>query len=274
MHDAVEEACRDHGATDEIGDRISYLRRAYRTEKTAGPPQFTDEETRLAYAVAYHPGHSFAYLHLLLRKNLGRDAFGGLTSSPKVLVLGAGPGAETLAILRWMEAERPELLPGARFVLVDRADWQPTRRSVLAPTVRRSWAENRIIFDQVMSDITTDGGAEFLAAEVPQADVIFCPSIVSELISDGTQSLVLESLVAHMSPGARLVLIDHKDVEFDHVSRQWSRRFCVIAEGVTLGAILPPPTMWIGTQLLDGSENRIPTRSYPLLWSVLGSMDS
>lgn len=254
---------------ERIGRQIAYLRHAYRTERLDGPPHFGDETTRLAYAAAYHPGHAFAYLHLLLRRNLGNAAFGGLKKSPKVLVLGAGPGAETLAIMRWMEAERPELLLGARFVLVDRAEWGLTRRSVLTPTVMRSWRSNRIVFDQVTSDITADEGMGFLAAEVPNADVIFCPSIVSELISDRTQGRVLESLVSHMSRDARLVLIDHKDVEFEHVSRQWSHRFNVVEEGVTLGAILPHPTMWVASQLLDGSENRIPTRSYPLLWSVL-----
>lgn len=270
MHRAVEEACREHGRTDEIGSRIEYLRRAYAVEKREGPPRFTDEETRLAYAVAYHPAHAFAYLHVLLRRGIGRTVFGGMRTSPRVLVLGAGPGAETLAMLRWMETSSPELMKGARFVLVDRAEWEPTRRTVLAPTVRRSWKANRIVFDQVTSDVATDEGESFLVAEAGRADVIFCPSILSEMISERTQNQLLETLNACMDPGARLVLIDHKDLEFEHVTRQWSNRFDVIDEGSSTGVILPPPSRWVAMKLLDGRDNRIPTRSYPLAWTVLG----
>ena len=269
MHIALEDACIQFGSAEEISERIAYLRRSYRMERLEGPPRFDDEATRLAYAVAYHPGHAFAYLHLLLQKTLGTSAFGGIHSSPRIMVLGAGPGAETLAILRWMEAVRPELLDGAQFVMVDRAEWQSTRRSVLAPTVTRSWKDHGIRFHQETTDLTCETGLHYLATEAPQADVIFCPSVFSELIADGREGPVFESLLDHMSADTRLVLIDHKDVEFDHVSRQWSQQFRVIDEGVTLGAILPLPTMWITDRLLDGTGDRIPTRKYPLLWSVL-----
>ncbi|MGA1362037.1 MAG: hypothetical protein ACO36A_03855 [Ilumatobacteraceae bacterium] len=269
MHNAVIGACTQFGDYGRIKEQIIYLRGAYDMQSEV-PPNFDDDATRLAYAVAYHPGHAFTYLSLLVRKTLGDAAFGGVNGSPSVLILGAGPGAETLAILRWMEAVRPELLDGARFVMVDRAEWQSTRRSVLAPTVIRSWKEHGIRFHQETTDISGEAGLDYLASEVPKADVIFCPSVFSELIAAGREAAVFESLLAHMAPTARLVLIDHKAVEFDHVSRQWSSHFSVLDEGLTLGAILPLPTMWLTTKFLDGSPDRIPTRKYPLLWWVLG----
>ena len=254
---------------EEVGQGVEYLRRQYASEKVTGPPRFDDEETRLAYAVTYHPAHSFAYLHLLLRRGLGDSIFGDLHRPPKVMVLGAGVGAETLAMLRWAEDKRPELLPGARFVLVDRASWRETRRAVLAPTVRRLWAENKIVFDEVTADLATQSGLDFVLGEAGHADVIFCPSVISEMISEHAQDGLLSAVRESLSPGAKLVLIDHKDPEFEHVSRQWSRQFLVISEGSTPGVVIPQPSAWIRSNILTGANHRIPTRSYPMAWSVL-----
>lgn len=270
MHRAVAEACLAHGDVESIAERIEYLRIAYASEKTAGPPRFADEETRLAYAAAYHPAHAFAYLHLLLRRNLGDAVFANVDAAPTVMVLGAGPGAETLAMLRWMQAVAPGLLEGARFVLVDRADWQPTRKSVLAPTVPGSWKSSGIVFDQFTTDLATVAGEDYLREEVGRADVIFCPSILSEMISERTEDHLMGAVHASMAPRARLLLVDHKDPEFEHVSRRWSRQFEVLEEGSSTGVIVPQPTRWVAANLLDGRNNRIPTRSYPMMWTLLG----
>lgn len=258
-----------HGAVEGVGKRIEYLRRQYASEKVTGPPRFEDEETRLAYAVSYHPAHAFAYLHLLLRRGLGELIFGDLLRPPKVMVLGAGVGAETLAMMRWAEDQRIELLAGARFVLVDRASWRETRRAVLAPTVRTLWAEHKVVFDEVTADLATPSGREFVLGEAGHADVIFCPSVLSEMISEHAQDGLLSAVREAISPTAKLVLIDHKDPEFEHVSRQWSRQFGVLSQGSTPGVVIPQPSPWVRAHLLTGANHRIPTRSYPMAWSVL-----
>ncbi len=269
VHRAVEESCRRFGETGDIQSGIEYLRKRYVSEKLDGPPRFDSESVRLAYAVSYHPAHAFAYLHLLMRRGLGQVIFGDLVSPPKVLVLGAGVGAETLASLRWMSAVETRLVAGSRFVLVDRAAWETTRASVLAPTVRELWTQHKFVFDEVTSDLSSQQGLDFLREECGHADVIFCPSVISEMISEHSQNQMMEVIHETINRRAKLVLIDHKDPEFEHVSRQWARRFTVLSDGATPGVIIPQPTAWVRTHLLDGANHRIPTKSYPMAWSVL-----
>jgi hypothetical protein len=269
VHNAVIGACTQFGDYGRIKEQIIYLRGAYDTQSEV-PPNFDDDATRLAYAVAYHPGHAYTYLSLLVRKTLGDAAFGGVTGSPTVLILGAGPGAETLAILRWMEAVRPELLDGARFVMVDRAEWQSTRRSVLAPTVSQTWKDHGVRFHQQTADITTAAGRDYLKREVPSADVIVCPSIVSEVITDGMDKDLQGWIVPYVSSGSRLVLVDHTTERYKHVAKQWSHALSVVGEGETGGFSLPSTPAWIRENLLDRSAPKlVPKESYKMTWSVL-----
>lgn len=242
---------------------------AYANERRDGPPIFDDLDTRLAYAVAYHPAHAYAYLHLLLRRDLGDVIFKGLSHPIKVLVLGAGPGAETLAVIRWMEASAPHLLGKAQFSMVDRADWTETRRSVLGPTVRESFNRHKIVFDQKAIDLSTKDGEELLSKEAPHANVILCPSVFSEMLSEGSGNFLLGSLCSLISESARLAVIDHHH-EFKDISRQWSGRLEVLSEGEAKGGVvLPHPSGWVKENLLDWSNNRKPVLRYPLAWAVL-----
>ena len=157
-----------------VRNHIQYLRRTY--GETKGAPDFMSLETQLAYAIAYHPAHAFVYLHLLLRRNLGDTIFAHVNRQPKILVLGAGLLAETIALTQWMSHALPEVLRKSSFTLVDRADWSKARPIVSMPAIHtNSWnASNNHLVCRLLLEKKNEG-RKFLAQELASFDLILCP---------------------------------------------------------------------------------------------------
>jgi len=135
LNTIIQEACAGRNL-DAIRDGIVELRSDYKQRDLRGAPNFDSPEKRLAYAVAYHAPHAYCYLDLLSRQQFGPKLFASMQRPLNVLVLGAGIGAETLAMLRWLRAENCTWFRGSQLTLVDRAPWADTRRLILEPMIR------------------------------------------------------------------------------------------------------------------------------------------
>jgi len=271
LETAIEPACRQFSRSNELRARIEELRVTYRASSVHGAPNFGRESTRLAYGIAYHSPHAYAYLHLLARRGLGDTVFGNIGRPPTVMVLGAGLGAETVAVVRWLESRDLDVLRGARFILVDRADWGATREKVLLPTIGDSLSKNNVDLVQWQADLSTSQGLSLIRQHSGNADIILVPSMLTEMITERCEAPFLKTLVGSMASGSKLVLVDHRQPDFQHVSLQWSHQFeTLLRDSHERGGVaIPPPGSWIKRNFLDGANNRIPITSYPFSWSVL-----
>ena len=142
LNTVVQSACANRDL-QAIRGKIVELRNCYKQPGVHGAPNFNSPESRLAYAVAYHPAHAFSYLHLLSRRKFGPTLFASMNRPLNVLVLGAGIGAETVAMLRWLKDANCTWFRGSRLTLVDRAPWGDMRTLILVPTIRDSFQIGR-----------------------------------------------------------------------------------------------------------------------------------
>lgn len=229
-------------------------------------------ETQLAYAIAYHPAHAFVYLHLLLRRNLGDTIFAHVNRQPKILVLGAGLLAETIALTQWMSHALPEVLRKSSFTLVDRADWSKARPIVSMPAIHtNSWNASNNHLVSVTIDLASDEGRKFLAQELASFDLILCPSILTEMHAEKSSAAFIDSLRRSMSSRSILVVFDHHlRGTWNSIHHECANRFEVVTESTKPAEIaLPSPPAWICHNLLNGGDGLIPTRSVMTSWLVL-----
>lgn len=266
VHACLEEALGSHTDPSSIREEIAQLRHLYRNGQA---PDFARESARWAYAVAYHPAHVFTYLHLLLRRELGPAMFGHTSSPPRILVLGAGAGAETAAILRWFDSTGFPHAAGTRIMLADRADWFEIRRKMIEPVVGDFARSKQIKVEHTRIDFTASGAERFLRNHGGQADLVVAPSLLTELTIPSHRMRLLGHLQNFMRPHARLAIIDHNvgTLKADSLS---PRGFRVVEQGRQdfRGAVLPKPTQWIRKHFLRGGALSSKD-SYPMVWSVL-----
>lgn len=269
LNTVVQEACvgRD---LDAVRKGIVELRSYYKQRDQRGAPKFDLPETRLAYAVAYHPAHAFSYLHLLSRRQFGHTLFASMQRPLNVLVLGAGIGAETLAMLRWLHAENCSWFRGSQLTLVDRAPWADTRKLILEPMIRGPLKFLDLEIREECTDFSTPKGRDVLERLVPNADLILAPSLVTELITEHSEEQLHACLRSFMKPKSRLLLIDHGYAEFRHVTLQWSRDFTDVLSATShCEVVINQPSDWIRRNLLVGGLST-PVTKYFMTWCLLG----
>jgi hypothetical protein len=228
----------------------------------------------LAYGAAYHPAHSFAYLHLLLRKNLGQTIFGSVSRSPRILVLGSGLAAETLAITIWLQLHAPDVLSASHFTLVDRANWIHLRQQISFPILTtKELGQQQIEVEEVTLDLAEEAGESFLAGQISSYDLIFCPSLLSEMYTEKSSKRLIEVVHSLMSPQSVLVVFDH------HLGNRWRNIRKVCAENFNFISesekpaeiIIPAPPQWFREHLLDGSDGLKPLQTLTASWLILGN---
>ncbi|MCE2765191.1 MAG: hypothetical protein LW627_11850, partial [Ilumatobacteraceae bacterium] len=269
LNTIIQEACAGRNL-DAIRDGIVELRSDYKQRDLRGAPNFDSPEKRLAYAVAYHAPHAYCYLDLLSRQQFGPKLFASMQRPLNVLVLGAGIGAETLAMLRWLRAENCTWFRGSQLTLVDRAPWADTRRLILEPMIRDLIKFFELGIRQVRTDFSTPKGHEVLKKLVPEADLILAPSLVTELISEHSEEQLHVCLRNFMKPKSRLLLIDHGYAEFRHVAFQWSRDFKKVPNATSQCQVtIHRPSAWIRSNLLIRTSGLIPNSHYDLSWFLL-----
>jgi hypothetical protein len=271
IHGSIERAYGSGNNLPAIRSAIETLRLTYQNPATMGAPSFEDEHSQAAYSVAYFPSHAFAYLHLLLRRNLGKVIFDNVSSGSRIVVLGSGVGAETLAITRWMAENSNQNFSKMSFLLADRANWRNSAFKHFDPLIDQQRKKSQLLLERVQVDLATEDGHKFIHSRVPDADIVFVPSLLTEMITEQTEVQFRENLLQALKPGSRVVLMDHRLPSFQHVSLQWSRDFKVLVHDSHEygGVIIPPPSPWAIENLLDGTGKRSPVGSYSMSWSVL-----
>lgn len=276
VHGCMRPFLEEEFHSDEVGSAVAALRRAYRAMNENGkPPNFDDRAHRAAYAIAYHPAHAYAYLHLLVRRKVGDFLFDGVTGGLSVLVLGAGCGAETLAMVHYLAQLKPGILSESSFHLIDRADWGEMRESALREPVNGLALGFSSNISEATIDLATFSGLQILSEVVPRYDLILCPALFTELISQEADFDLARVLVRSMEVGKRLVVIDQRFVnQFNRKKHDWfqSRDMKILNSGEMAYKALeiPRPPAWAMAQIFgDSLDNRIPARHYSLSWLVM-----
>lgn len=185
-----------------LREHLKRLRLAYRE---SGMPDFSVEETRLAYALAYHPFHSLMSHEVLAqaRHLLPRSDDGVFTA----VSLGAGPGAEVLALTKVL-AESPRRPSTIRLILIDKErGWQSIRTTTLEATARH-WYDGLIEIEHVVADLSTDQGRKIAFGRLPEANLIISQALLSEIRVGNESVSLLANLVTHFEKDALLLLCD------------------------------------------------------------------
>ena len=157
------------------------------------------------------------------------------------------------------------------FLLADRADWQSTALNLFEPLVNKHCEKSQIVLERVQVDLATDDGRKFIDSHVPDADIVFLPSLLTEMITENTEAQFRTNLLQMLKPGSRVVLIDHRLPAFQLVTLQWSQDLKILVQDSHEGGgvVIPPPSPWVTNNLLDGMGKRSFVRSYAMSWSVL-----
>lgn len=269
VHEALENFYGTRSDLPLIRSEIKHLRFTYRNSWSMGAPSFEGEHVQAAYSAAYFPSHAYAYLYVLLYRDLGRAIFNNTPTGARVVVLGSGVGAETVAVIRWMAETQNANLTNTSFLLADRADWSNAGANLLNPLLAKHLPKEQVTIDRALVDLATIEGQRFITSRIPEADVVLVPSLLTELISEHSADGFLDSLFKALSPGSKVVLMDHGYSDFERVSMNWSQQFQKKISQSNEKVPIPKPSRWARLNLLDGQNGRIPVRSYSMSWSVL-----
>lgn len=186
----------------DLRDALKALRLAYRE---SGMPDFSVAETRLAYALAYHPFHSLMSHEVLTQaRHLLPQTDNGVFTA---VSLGAGPGAEVLALTKVVaESSRPPST--IKLILIDKEkDWEAFRATTLKTTAHR-WFEGSIDIEHVTADLATEHGREIAFGRLSEANLIIAQALLSEIRVGHESVSLLASLVTHFGQDALLLLCD------------------------------------------------------------------
>ena len=186
----------------ELQPELLRLRNSYRTTVM---PDFSTSQARLTYALAYHPFHSMMAYEVLSQSShlLPIPEDGHLT----VTALGAGPGAEVLALIRVL-TQRVSPLQSIRLLLIDKEPgWKGTRQTTIEKTARRWWQGNLEI-DHITADLGTESGREQMLEAVKQSQIVLAQAILSEIRIGNESVNLLANLVTVFPSDALLVLAD------------------------------------------------------------------
>lgn len=269
---AGERACRAFGQIDHIKNCVRHLRSHYRTSGGTTPPSFELVETQLAYGVAYHPAHSHMYLSLLHREGIGQAVFGSDGDSCRVLLLGAGLGAEASAIVRWFGQSLSGRIPSLQMLQVDRINWEPVREDFVDPKISEAIRARKLSLSSKQIDLLSPHGKEFLTSVRGQFDVVFISSALTEMYEASSYGDLIEQLRWIIADGARLVIIDHDLPNFEPDTFQLVSGLYVRSGHIKKHELrVPPPNSWIAANVLDGSENCIPLRTYASRWMIVSN---
>ena len=273
IHKGLENLANNCPDQSQLGTEVANLRVSYRSMKTGSKsPDFKKNDTRDAYAIAYHPGHASSYLHIFLNKGVG-DKLGITNSSSfKVGVLGAGCAAETLALIHFMK-DRSLTSAHLGIGLVDRADWSQQRKYTFSAPMSLLELTVQPQIDIYTYDLLTQSGNSFMKTFLRECDLVFCPAIFTELEAKGrgNGSKLIQDAVDSLKAGAKLLLVDETDINnFDEYRQRLVANGNVTSITSDQADIaVPQPPKWLIETVLNYSNNRIPRASYRLSWALL-----
>ena len=266
----IEAICRKSHDIDIVRERIRNLRQVYRNATAGEKPDFASRETQLAYAVAYHPAHVYTYFHLFQHSKIGDKVFAQRENAPQVLVLGAGLGAETAAVMHWHKHNTKTYESPIRIEHVDLFDWEQSRQDILDPVVADAISSGQLEVVSKTLDLLSERGLKFLANAKGMFNVVFMPSSLSELYTHRGYPRLLKHLKDLISDGAVMVVIDHDLPEFKKSVRSLTEGMRCESGRSAKGQIrVPQVPDWIGKNLLQQKSNLRPLSSYASTWMLI-----
>lgn len=186
---------------ESLQESLRALRSAY---VESGMPDFSVSTNRLTYALAYHPFHSMAAYEVISQAAhlLPMPVNGVFTA----VSLGAGPGAEVLALVRVLAKRGGQ--DKIRLILVDKEPgWERTRATTLEKTARRWWAGGMELV-HVTADLSTEAGRDNAVGTFAGADLIVAQAVLSEIRQSDQSVNLLADLVTGFPESALLLVCD------------------------------------------------------------------
>lgn len=266
----IEAICQKSNDIDIVRARIRNLREVYGNATTGEKPDFASRETQLAYAVAYHPAHVYTYFHLLQHSQIGDKVFAQREHAPQLLVLGAGLGAETAAVMHWHEYNTKTYETPIQIQHVDLFDWEQCRQDILDPVVADAISSGRLQVTSKTLDLLSERGLKFLKNAKGKFNVVFVPSSLSELYKQTAYPRLLKHLKDLVSNGAVIVMIDHDLPEFKKSVQPLTEGMRCESGRSAKGQIrVPQVPDWIGKNLLQSKNKLRPLTSYASTWMLI-----
>ena len=251
-------------------ERIRYLREVYSNATTGEKPDFASRETQLSYAVAYHPAHVYTYFHLFQHSRIGDKVFAQRKNAPRILVLGAGLGAETAAVIHWHKHNAKTYEDPIRIEHVDLFDWEQCRSDILDPVVADAISSGRLHVTSKTLDLLSEQGLKFLANAQGVFNVVFMPSSLSELYAHKAYPRLLKHLRGLISDGAVMVMIDHDLPGFEKSVQPLTEGMRWESGRSAKGEIqVPQVPDWIKKNLLQSKDFLRPLSSYASTWMLI-----
>lgn len=242
----------------------------YGNATTGEKPDFASRETQLAYAVAYHPAHVYTYFHLFQHSKIGDKVFAQREHAPRLLVLGAGLGAETAAVMHWHEHNAKTYETPIRIEHVDLFDWEKCRQDILDPLVADAISSGRLKVTSKTLDLLSARGLKFLTDVKGKFNVVFVPSSLSELYKHKAYPRLLKHLKDLVSYGAVIVMIDHDLPGFKKSVQPLTEGMRFESGRSAKGQIrVPQVPDWIGKNLLQSKNKLRPLTSYASTWMLI-----
>jgi hypothetical protein len=275
-HNALQHFATDQKNAESLRVNIGRLRNLYE-EMASGlsSPKFAEDGLRDAYMVAYHPGHAFMTHYVLdtdqyVGRHLDLDERRTLT----VTVLGAGCGAETLALMAWVKGKYGSSLNGLTVNLLDIQDWASQRNIGLVPLIREDISSGRLKLNEFQADVCSPIDRNLIIELVQMSDLVFCPALLTELASDQDRSSLLTTICSSLRVGAKLVIVDQSLVNnFDSFvgNAHHIQQVAVLDGGRFTLAIQDQIPVWLSRGIMDGSDGLIPRSKYTWSWLICES---
>ena len=184
---------------------LKSLRNDYRK---SGGPTYADEIDRLAYVLAYHPAH-LDMATWSLKQAQAHIASLASRESLNVVILGAGPGAELVALADHVAEHFPELAT-LDVTLVDRQEaWHELRQVVSLPVASKRLGACALRTREVKADLLSEQDRSILEYTLTRADFVISHAVLSEVASCGSAGVAaIDWLCSVLPEGAPMLLVD------------------------------------------------------------------
>ena len=183
---------------------LKSLRTTYRS---SGTPLYDNSFDRLAYVLAYHPPHMDMAVWSL---NQSKAFINSLDSSVvlNVVILGAGPGAELLALANHLAKHFPNLKT-LDATLVDRqSEWHYLRQIVTIPAAQRKLGECTLRINELKVDLLCEKDRTALKNPLSKADLVISHAVLSEVASCDGGDVAIDWLCSVLRDGTPMLLVD------------------------------------------------------------------
>lgn len=202
-------------------------------------PDFSRPEIRLAYALASHPYHAFMSYELLSQcaHVLKQQKPGEFSAT----ILGAGPGAEAIALIRFLSESMPDLRRISLTLVDKEPGWENTRRVTLNHTAQQWWS-GELHLNHVTADLSLDDDRERVLKTLDGADLVIAQALLTEIVVGEESVNLLADLVNNFSADSLLLLCDFTRMKGFH---EWVTELDQLASLRTVIALqnrFPTPT--------------------------------